>query len=93
MAACGDEIEVAADAGLRRMDIAQVVGAIDDPEFPVPGGEVEYFFLVGQNDERRKTKLLVTGTLGGWFADRRSDRRCSAAEAQRSTADGQAEGI
>src|SRR6267143_6249675 len=43
-----DEIEVAADASLRRVDIAQIVRAVDDPEFAVAGCGIQYLFFVGQ---------------------------------------------
>src|ERR1700683_341499 len=52
-----DEIEVAANAGLGRMHITEIVGAVDDPEFLVPGGEIEDLLVVGQNDERRETEF------------------------------------
>src|SRR6267143_659248 len=52
MPARRDEIEVAAGAGLCRMDIAQIVRAVDDPEFTVAGGEIQYLFFIGKNDER-----------------------------------------
>ena len=57
MAAGGDEVEVAANASLRRMDVAEVVRAIDDPELAVAGGEVENLLVIGQDDERRKAQL------------------------------------
>src|SRR5271168_2684254 len=37
VAACGNEVQVAADAGLRGMHVAEVVGTIDDPELLVAG--------------------------------------------------------
>src|SRR5271170_2022001 len=61
MSARGDEIEVAADAGLRRMDVAEVVRAIDDPELAVAGREIENLLVIGQNDERRKAQLCMDG--------------------------------
>ena len=57
MAAGGDEVEVAADAGLGRVHVAEVVGAVDDPEFAVAGREVEDLLVVGQHDERRKAEF------------------------------------
>src|ERR1700678_861562 len=47
----GDEVQVAADAGLGRVNVAKVVRAIDDPEFLVAGSEIEDLFVLGQNDE------------------------------------------
>ena len=61
MPARRDEIKVAADAGLRRMDIAEIVRAVDDPEFAVPGGEIQYLFFLGQNDQRGEPKLGMDG--------------------------------
>src|SRR6266851_5813077 len=52
VAARGNQVEVAADAGLRRVDVAQIVRAVDDPEFAVPGGEIQNLFFLGQNDQR-----------------------------------------
>ena len=57
MAARGNEVQIAADAGLGRMHVAEVVRAIDDPEFLVAGGEVENLFVFGKDDERRKAEL------------------------------------
>src|ERR1700740_833494 len=42
----GDEVQIAADAGLGWMYVAQVVRTIDDPEFPVAGSEIENLFLL-----------------------------------------------
>jgi len=39
------------------MHVTQVVGAIDDPEFFIPGGEIEDLFVLGKDDERRKAEL------------------------------------
>ena len=47
VAAGGDEIQIAANAGLGRVDVAEVVRAVDDPEFLVAGGEIEDLFVFG----------------------------------------------
>ena len=47
VAAGRDEVEIAANAGLGRVDVAEVVRAVDDPEFLVAGGEIEDLFVVG----------------------------------------------
>ena len=52
VAAGRDEIQVAADSGLRGMDVAEIVRSVDDPEFLVAGREVENLFFLGQDDER-----------------------------------------
>ena len=57
MTARGDQVQVAANAGLGRVDIAEVVRAIDDPEFLVAGGEVEDLLVLGKNNECRKAQL------------------------------------
>ena len=61
MTACGDEIQIAADTGLRRMDITQIVRTVDDPELLVAGGEVENLLILGKNNERRKAELGPNG--------------------------------
>ena len=61
VAARGDEIQIAADAGLGRVDVAEVVRAVDDPEFLVAGGEIENLLVLGKNDERRKPELGANG--------------------------------
>src|SRR6266481_7390414 len=43
----GDEVQIAADAGLCWMDVAEVVRAIDDPEFFVAGSEIENLLVLG----------------------------------------------
>src|SRR6266851_9218296 len=43
----GDEVQIAADAGLGWMHVAEVVRAIDDPEFLVAGGEIENLLVLG----------------------------------------------
>ena len=57
MAARGDEVQVAADAGFCGMDVAQVVRAVDDPEFLVAGGEIEDLLILGENDQGREAQL------------------------------------
>src|SRR5581483_8429616 len=49
----------AANAGLRGMDVAEVVRAVDDPEFLVAGREIKNLLFVGQNDERREAQLRL----------------------------------
>src|SRR5208283_2093174 len=61
VSARGDEVQIAADAGLGWMDVAKVVRAIDDPEFLVAGGEIQNLFILGQDDERRKSEFGVDG--------------------------------
>src|SRR5882724_624487 len=53
----GYEVEIAADSGLGRMEVAKVVSAVDDPKLLVPCREVENLFVGGQNDERGKANL------------------------------------
>jgi hypothetical protein len=43
----GDEIQIAANAGLSRVDIAKVMRAVDDPEFFVAGSEIENLLVLG----------------------------------------------
>jgi len=54
-----DEIQVAANALLCWVQIAQVVSAIDDPEFFVSGRRVEDFFVHRKHDECREANLGV----------------------------------
>ena len=61
MAGGGDEIEIAANAGLGRMHVAKVVSTINNPEFFIPGGEIENLFVLWENDERRKAELGAHG--------------------------------
>jgi hypothetical protein len=61
VSARGDEVQVAADASLGRVNVAEIVRTVDDPEFLVAGGEIEDFFVFGQNDERRKAELGANG--------------------------------
>src|SRR6185437_7579403 len=61
MAACSDQIQIAANPLLRWMQIAKVVGSIDDPKLPVPGSGVEDLFVGGKDNERRETDLRVNG--------------------------------
>ena len=60
------------------MDVAEIVRAVDDPEFFVAGREVEDLFVVGENDECRKTQLGTDGN--DFFArvghDARAFARC-----------------
>ena len=57
MTAGGDEIQVAANAGLGRVHVTEVVRPVDDPEFFIAGREIENLFVVGKNDKRRETKF------------------------------------
>src|SRR5579885_586124 len=59
MAAGGDEIQVAANAGLGGMDVAEIVSAIDNPKFSVAGGEVENLFFLGQDDECQEAQFRL----------------------------------
>src|SRR5579859_5392649 len=43
----GDEVQIAADASLGWMHVAEVVRAIDDPEFLVAGSEIENLLVLG----------------------------------------------
>ena len=43
------------------MDVAQIMRAVDNPEFLVAGGEVENLFVLGQHDQRRATELGMDG--------------------------------
>src|SRR5262249_33958807 len=57
MAARGDEVKVAADAGLGGVYVAEIVRAVDDPEFLVPRREIEDLLVFRKHDERRKAQL------------------------------------
>ena len=61
VAACGDEVQIAADAGLGGMNVAEIVGPVDDPEVLVAGGEIENLLVLGKHDERRKAELGADG--------------------------------
>ena len=43
------------------MDVAEIVRAVDDPEFLVAGREIENLLVVGKNDERREAQLRADG--------------------------------
>ena len=66
VSAGGDEIEVAANAGLRRMDVAEIVRAVDDPEFFVAGGESRISSSSGRTMSVEKRSLAWTGTMSSW---------------------------
>src|ERR1700723_4601837 len=51
VAACSDQIQIAADARLGWMNVTEVVCAVDDPEFLVSGGEIENLLILGKNDQ------------------------------------------
>src|SRR5260370_115584 len=61
MARRGDEIQVAVNSLLRRMEIAEVVSAIDDPEFLVSCGRVQNLLVHRQYDESRESNLGANG--------------------------------
>ena len=53
----GHKIHVAADTGLGGMEIAQIVGAVDDPEVFVARGEIKNLLVGRKNNEGRKADL------------------------------------
>ena len=59
MSCRGDEIQVAANPLLRWMEIAEVVSAIDNPEFLIARSGVQNLLIHRQHDECRKTNLRV----------------------------------
>ena len=59
MTARRDEVQIAFDSGLRRMDITEIVRAIDDPKFAVSGCEIENLLIIRQDDERGEAQLGV----------------------------------
>ena len=61
MTACGYQVQIAANAGLGRMDVAEVVSAVDDPELRVAGREVEDLLVLRQDNESRKPQLGMNG--------------------------------
>jgi len=52
MATRSNQIQIAANARLSGMHVAEIVGAVDDPEFLVARREIENLFVLGQDDER-----------------------------------------
>ena len=46
MTAGGDEIQIATNAGLSRMNVTKVVRTVDDPKFLVTGGEIENLLIL-----------------------------------------------
>src|SRR6516162_2499621 len=74
VAARGDEVQIAADAGLGRMDVTKVVRTVDDPEFLVTRGEIQDLLVLGQDDERREPELGVD--LDNVFLRILHDARC-----------------
>ena len=54
-------MKVAVNAGLRRMDIAQIVGSIDDPKFLVSSSEVENLLALRKDNERGKSNFCADG--------------------------------
>src|ERR1700733_10829084 len=61
VASRGDEVQIAADSGLGRVNVAEVVRAVYDPELFVAGREIEDLFVLRQNNERRKAELGANG--------------------------------
>jgi len=59
VASGGDEIQVAANPGLPRMNVAKVVHAVDNPVFLVAGREIEDLLLLGKDDQRREPQLCA----------------------------------
>src|SRR5437016_5510058 len=59
MARGGDEVKVGANSGLRRMNVAEVVRPVDDPEVFVAGGKIQNFLMLRQHNERRETDFGV----------------------------------
>ena len=55
------QVHVAANSGLGRMQIAQVVDAVDDPKIFVTYGEVENLFIRRQHNERGEANLGSNG--------------------------------
>ena len=43
-----DEVQIAANSGLSRVDVAEVVGAVDDPEVLITRGEFPDWPLEGR---------------------------------------------
>ncbi len=77
----GDEIQVAANSLLGRMEIAEIMSAVDDPELLVASSRIQNFLVHRQHDERRKANLGVDrndvglGVLNGPRAGIRTNRR------------------
>ena len=55
------QVHVAANSGLGRMEIAEVVDAVDDPKILVAYGEVENLFIRRQHNERSEANLGSNG--------------------------------
>jgi hypothetical protein len=75
MACGGDEVQVAADAGLGRVDIAEIVRTVDDPEFLVSGREIENLLVIGRTISVEKRSFARTGTISSWRISRRAPIR------------------
>ena len=61
VSARGNQVQIAANAGLGRMNVAEVVGPIDDPEFLVAGSEVEDLLVIRKDDQRREPEFGANG--------------------------------
>src|SRR5260370_37771667 len=59
MASGRDEVKVGANSGLCRMNVAEVTRPVDDPEGLVPGGKMQNFLVLRQNNERREADFAV----------------------------------
>jgi hypothetical protein len=57
------EVHVAANSSLRGMDVAEVVRAVDNPEFFVAGREVENSSFSGRMMSVEKRNFAFTGTM------------------------------
>src|SRR4029077_16673091 len=89
MSVRGDEIEIAANTGLRGMDIAQIVRTVDDPEFAIARGEIENLFVLRENDQSREAQFRMNGndvfpavlddprSIAGSNAERRCEPCCA----------------
>src|ERR1700733_2515252 len=88
MPTSGNEVQIAADAGLSRVDVAEIVRAVDDPEFLVAGRIVENFLVIGENDQRGKAQLGADGydVFFRILHDTRRIRRCPHRSARKSSA-------
>jgi hypothetical protein len=79
VAARGNEIQIAANTGLGRVNVAEVVRAIDDPEFLVAGCEIEDLLILGKDDQCRESQLGANGNNVFFriLHDTRRSFRCS----------------
>src|SRR5712692_9387814 len=61
VATCSDKVDVAADAGLCRVNVAEIVGAVDDPEFLVACREVQDLLISWKHNEGREADFGENG--------------------------------